>query len=167
MQKICELQNLVLLDAHIFKSLASIKLFTWNTIIMMGIQDKNTKNGIKSNNYPKRETLREPEKLNIDWLVYCNCTVQWAEEQNRNVVCRINSKLASTTITLKLSLVRLASHRPSAQTLQTMLIVCLLHKPPGLEFSRILFKWTTPMAPTDSGNEKNSDERKDDKNKRS
>ena len=36
----------------------------------MAIQDKNMKNNIKSKNYLKRKTLRELEKLEIDWLVY-------------------------------------------------------------------------------------------------
>ena len=68
----------------------------------MGIQDKNTKNSKKSKNYPKSKTMRELEKFDIDWLVYCNkakCTVQWAEEQIRKGVCRLNSKLVSTTNT--------------------------------------------------------------------
>ena len=46
--------------------------------------------------------MRELEKLDIDWLVYCykaKCTVQWAEERVRKDVCRLNSKLASTTNT--------------------------------------------------------------------
>ena len=34
----------------------------------MGIQDKNTRNSIKSMNYPKSKTLRKLEKLAlIDW----------------------------------------------------------------------------------------------------
>ena len=57
------------LEAHRFKSLMSFKLFTWNTITIMGIQDKNTKNNIgskkikdKSNNimtklYDKRDAF--------------------------------------------------------------------------------------------------------------
>ena len=57
------------LEAHRFKSLVSIKLFTWNTVTIMGVQDKNTKNSIKSKNYPKSKTLREFKKLYIDWLV--------------------------------------------------------------------------------------------------
>ena len=68
----------------------------------MGIQDKNTKNNLKSNNYPKSKTLRELKKLYIDWLVQCykaKCTVQWADENIRKDVCRLNSKLASTTNT--------------------------------------------------------------------
>ena len=68
----------------------------------MGIQDKNMKNNIKSKNYPKSKTLKEHEKLDIDWLVYCykaKCAVQWAEEHIRKDVCRLNSKLASTTDT--------------------------------------------------------------------
>ena len=68
----------------------------------MGIQDKNTKNSIKSKNYPKSKTLKEFEKLYIDWLVYCyegKCIVQWAEENIRKDVCRLNSKLDSTTNT--------------------------------------------------------------------
>ena len=68
----------------------------------MGIQDKNMKNIIKSNNYPKSKIPRELEKLDIDWLVYCykaKCTVQWAEEYIRKDVCRLNSKLAFTTNT--------------------------------------------------------------------
>ena len=63
---------------------------------------KNTKNSIKSKNYLKSKTLREPENLDIDWLVYCykaKCTVPWAEEHIRKDVCRLNSKLASTTNT--------------------------------------------------------------------
>ena len=36
----------------------------------MGIEDKNTKNSIKSKNYPKSKTLRELKKLDIDWLIY-------------------------------------------------------------------------------------------------
>ena len=58
--------------------------------------------GIKSKSYPKRKTLRELEKLEIDWLVYCykaKCTVQWAEEHIRKDVCKLNSKPASTTNT--------------------------------------------------------------------
>ena len=35
-------------------------------ITAMGIKDKNTKNSIKSKNYPKSKTLRELEKLDID-----------------------------------------------------------------------------------------------------
>ena len=53
-------------DAHRFKSLVSIKHFTLNTITIMGIQDKNMKNSIKSKNYRKSKTLREFEKLYID-----------------------------------------------------------------------------------------------------
>ena len=36
------------LEAHRFKSLVSIKFLTRNIITKMGIQDKNTKNSIKS-----------------------------------------------------------------------------------------------------------------------
>ena len=60
----------------------------------MGIQDKNMKNSIKSKNYPKSKTLREFEKLYIHWLVYCykaKWTVQWAHENIRKDVCRLNS----------------------------------------------------------------------------
>ena len=68
----------------------------------MGIQDKNTKNSIKSKNYHKSKTLWEFEKRYIDWLVYCyeaKCTMQWTEETIRKDVCRLNLKLASTTNT--------------------------------------------------------------------
>ena len=64
--------------------------------------NKNTKNNIKSKNYLKRRTLREFEKLYIDWLVYCyeaKWTMQWAEENIRKDICRLNSKLVSTTNT--------------------------------------------------------------------
>ena len=44
----------------------SIKLVNRITITLTGIQDKNTKNTIKSKNYPKNNTLREPEKLDVD-----------------------------------------------------------------------------------------------------
>ena len=77
----------------------------------MGIQDKNSKNSVKSKNYPKSKTLRELKKLDIDWLVYyhkAKFTVQWVEEHIGKDVCRLNSKLASITVTLKLSLVYLA-----------------------------------------------------------
>ena len=53
-------------------------------------------------NYSKRETLRELEKRDINWLVNCykaKCTVQWAEEHIRKDICRLNSKLASATNT--------------------------------------------------------------------
>ena len=68
----------------------------------MGIQDKSTKNSIKSNNYPKSKTLTELEKFDIDWMVYCykaKCTVQWAEERIGKDVSRLNSKLISSTNT--------------------------------------------------------------------
>ena len=68
----------------------------------MEIQDKNTKNSIKSKNYHESKTLRELGKFASDWLVYCykaRCTVQWAEEDMRKDVCLLNSKLASTTNT--------------------------------------------------------------------
>ena len=68
----------------------------------MGIQDKNTKNSMKSKNYPKSKTLGKVQRLDIDLLVYYykpTCTVQWAEEDIRKDVCRLNSKLASTTNT--------------------------------------------------------------------
>ena len=50
------------------------------------MQDKNTKNGIKSKNYPKSKALGELEKIGIDWLVYCyktKCTMEWAEAHIR------------------------------------------------------------------------------------
>ena len=68
----------------------------------MGIQDKTTKNCLKSKNYQKSKTLRELKNFDIDWPVYCykdKCAVRWAEEHIRNDVCRLNSKLASTTNT--------------------------------------------------------------------
>ena len=68
----------------------------------MGIQDKNTRNGIRANNYLKSKTLSELEKSDIDWLVYCykaKCTVQWEEEDIRRDVYRLSSKLVSTTNT--------------------------------------------------------------------
>ena len=64
--------------------------------------NKNTKNSIKSKNCQKSRTLREFEKLYINWLVYCyeaKWTMQWAEENIRKDVCRLNSKLVSTTNT--------------------------------------------------------------------
>ena len=77
-----------------FQSQASIKLFTWILIVTMGIQDKNKKNSIESKNYPKIKILRELEKFDIDWLVYCykaKCTVQWAEEHITKDVFWLNS----------------------------------------------------------------------------
>ena len=65
------------------------KLFTWTTITIMGIQDKNTKNSIRSKKYPKSRTLREPEKFEIDWLVNCHkatCTLQWTEGHIRKYI---------------------------------------------------------------------------------
>ena len=73
---------------------------------MMGIQDKNTKNSIKSKNYQKMKTLRVPEKLEIDLPVYyykAKCTTQWVEEHIRKDVCRLNSKLATTDIQIESS----------------------------------------------------------------
>ena len=68
----------------------------------MGIQDENMKNSIKSKSHPRSKILRELEKYDTDWLVYCykaKCTMEWAEEHIRKDVCRLNSKLASTTKT--------------------------------------------------------------------
>ena len=57
-------------ETHRFKSLVSIRLFTRNIITIMGIQDKNTKNSIKSKNYHKSKTLKEFENLTlIDWYI--------------------------------------------------------------------------------------------------
>ena len=55
---------------------------------------------IRSKNHPKRKILKEL----IDWYIVieldrAKCTVQWAEEHIRKDVCRLNSKLASTTNT--------------------------------------------------------------------
>ena len=68
----------------------------------MGIQDKNTKNSTKSKNYLKSKSLSELENLTLIALVYCykaKCTVQWAEEDIRKNVCRLNSKRASKNYT--------------------------------------------------------------------
>ena len=84
------------------KAWCPLSFFTWNTITIMGIQDKNTKNNIKSKNYPKIKTLRELEEFDINQLVYCyktKRTVWWAEEHTRRDVCKLNSKLASKTDT--------------------------------------------------------------------
>ena len=83
---------------HRFKSLVSIKRFTWNIITMMGIQDKNTKNSMKSKNYHKSKALKEFEKLYMDWLVYCykvKCTVYWdgREYQKRCLWAQIKISL--------------------------------------------------------------------------
>ena len=63
----------------------------------MRIQDKNMRNSIRSKNYPESKALRELEKFNIDWLVYCYKAkrfVQWAEEHIRKDVCKLNSKIS-------------------------------------------------------------------------
>ena len=93
------------LDAHRFKSLVSIKFFTCNIITKMGIQDKNTKNSIKSKNYHTSKTLREFENfILIDWYI----VIKPCSEK------RISEKMSVNSIqnyppqqTLKLSLVRL------------------------------------------------------------
>ena len=91
----------------------------------MGIHYKNTKNSIKLKNYPKRKTLRELEKLEIDWLVYsykAKCTVQWAEEHILKDVSRLNPKLASTTnIQIESSQ---TSNMPSLQLISQHFWVC-------------------------------------------
>ena len=49
----------------------------------MGIQDKNSKNSIKSKNHHTSKILREFEILYIDRLVYCykaKCIVHWVQE---------------------------------------------------------------------------------------
>ena len=68
----------------------------------MGIQDKNTKNSIKSNNYPKRKTMSELENLRlIDWYIVIKPSLPCSgrKEHIRKDVCRLNSKPASTTDT--------------------------------------------------------------------
>ena len=65
----------------------------------MGIQDKNTKNSIKSKNYPKSKTLRKLEKSDIDWYVVIKPSVPrsgWKSTSEKDV-CRLSSKLTSTT----------------------------------------------------------------------
>ena len=60
----------------------------------MGIQDKNTKNSLKSKNHHTSKTLREFETLYIDWLVYCYkamCIVHWVEENIEKDVCIVRS----------------------------------------------------------------------------
>ena len=60
----------------------------------MGIQDKNTKNSIKSKNHHTSKTLREFETLYLDLLVYCykaKFTVDWVEENIRKDVCIVRS----------------------------------------------------------------------------
>ena len=48
----------------------SIKLFTLRTVTIKRIQDKNTKNSIKSKNYQKGRTLGELKSLTlIDWYI--------------------------------------------------------------------------------------------------
>ena len=51
------------LEVHRFKSLVCIKLFTWNTMIIMGIQDKNTKNSIKSNYCLTKYSIRAKRSI--------------------------------------------------------------------------------------------------------
>ena len=56
--------------------------------MIMGIQNKNMKNSIKSRTYHKSKTLFEFEKLDIDWVAYCQKaknTVHLAEEN----ICRL------------------------------------------------------------------------------
>ena len=55
------------LEAYRFKNLVPTKLFTWNTVTIMGIEDKNTKNSIKSKKYPKGKTPEEVRKT-LHWL---------------------------------------------------------------------------------------------------
>ena len=117
------------LEAHRFKSLVSIKLFTWNIITIMGMQDRNTKNSIKSKNYHKSKTLREFEKLYNDWMVYCyeaKGTEQWAEENMRKDVCWLNSNLTSTTNTqlqIDSSLTKSFVNRPETEHTSQFLVV--------------------------------------------
>ena len=86
-----------------------------------GIQDINTKNSIKSKNYWKSETLRKLEKLQtlIDWYVAIKLSVQWAEEHVRKDVCRLNSKLTSTTDTQYTAIWRRRGNKHSDRTTVT------------------------------------------------
>ena len=87
----------------------SIKLFTWNTITMMGVQEKNAKNSIKSKNYPKSKTLRKLEKLTLTgWHIVikpsepCSGRKSTSEKMFIDLIQNWPAQL-----TLKLSLVRL------------------------------------------------------------
>ena len=76
---------------------------------MMGVQDKNAKNGIKSKNYPKSKTLRKLEKLTlIGWHIVikpsepCSGRKSTSEKMFIDLIQNWPAQL-----TLKLSLVRL------------------------------------------------------------
>ena len=115
----------------------------------MGIQDKNTKNNIKSKDYPKSKTLRELEKLETDRLVYsyykAKCTVQWAEEHIRKDVCSLNSKPASTTNTQIFIIV--GQHRLSKVSLFLLWTELIFYE----TFCQTLFSYTLKPIGTGGG----------------
>ena len=106
--------------AHRFKSMVSIKLFTWNTITIKGIEDKNTKNSINSKNYPKSRTLRELEKLDIDWLVYCYKAKPCGRKRTSEKMSVDSIQHQPPQLTLKLGLVRLRRKEKD----KTMINIC-------------------------------------------
>ena len=81
---------------------------------IMGIQDKNTKNSIKSKNYPKSKTLRELENsTSINWYIVIKPSVPCSERKSTSEKMSVDSiQTSPSQLALKLSLVRLMNLRP-------------------------------------------------------
>ena len=96
-------------EAHRFKSVVSIKLFTWNTITVKGIEDKNTKNSIKSKNYHKSKRLENLPL--IDWYIVIKPSVLCSGRKRTSEKMSVDSiQHQPPQLKLKLSLVRLTDH---------------------------------------------------------
>ena len=79
----------------------------------MRIQDKNTRNSIRSRNYPKSKTLRELENLTlIDWYIVMKPSVPCSGQKSTSEKMSVDSfQNWPPQLTLKLSLVRLRPNR--------------------------------------------------------
>ena len=90
---IFQTKNECSLEAHRFQSLCALSFFL-KFIIIMRVQDKNTKNSIKSKNHHTSKTLRDFKTLYIDGRIYCykaKCIMNWTEENIRKDFCIVRS----------------------------------------------------------------------------
>ena len=79
-----------------------------NIIIIMGIQDRNTKNSIKSENDPKRKALKSSKNMRlIDWYIVIKLSVPCSEWKSTSEKMSVNSiQKQPPQLTLRLGLIR-------------------------------------------------------------
>ena len=70
----------------------SFLLLLFTDITMMGIQHKNTRNSMKSKNYPKSSALRELENsTSINWYIVIKPSVPCSEQKGTSEKMSVDS----------------------------------------------------------------------------